>query len=87
MMFSSKPDIDPPKGLDNPDFHEPDLSELYHLLEKHEEEARRLANAEIGGTKSWAEMREHIKGIFAYPPKKVYSREVKTCISIAIPLE
>lgn len=62
-MFSNKPDIDPPKGLDNPDFPEQDFTELYHLLEKHEGEARRLANTEIRGTKSWAEIREHIKNI------------------------
>lgn len=62
-MFSRKPDIDPPQGLDNPDYPELDYSGLYHLLEKHEEEASRLANTEIGGTKSWVEMREHLKNV------------------------
>lgn len=60
-MFSSKPSIDPPKGLDNPDYPEPDYSGLYHLLEKHEEVASRMANTEFGGAKSWVEMREHLK--------------------------
>jgi len=62
-MFSKKPDVDPPKGLDDPNFPEQDFSELYHLLEKHEEEARRFANIEVGGIKSWAETREHIKNV------------------------
>ncbi len=62
-MVSNKPDIDPPMGLDDPDFPEQDYTELYLLLEKHDEDARRLANAEIGGIKSWVEMREHIKNV------------------------
>ena len=58
MIFSSKPNIDPPHDLDEPDF-----SELMELIEKHEEVASRLANTEIGGSKSWVEIREHIKRI------------------------
>ena len=62
-MFSKKPNVDPPKGLDNPDYPEADFSGLYELLEKHKEEASRMANIEFGGTKSWVEMREHLKKV------------------------